>query len=147
MCDDAKEAGHGGVGSTIERITRYFHWPQMYKHVKDHVTSCTQCQTAKVSRKKPYGLLQPLKPPERPWNAITMDFISQLPEATHPISKTKHDSICVVVCRLTKMAHFIPCSATTDAPQLAQIMFEHVFRIHGVPVSYTHLTLPTNREV
>jgi len=39
----------------------------------------------------------------------------------------------VVVDRLTKMAHFIPCTANVNAAQTAQMFIKRVFRFHGVP--------------
>jgi len=37
-----------------------------------------------------------------PWEIISMDLIMQLPESN------SYDTICVIVNRLTKRAHFIP---------------------------------------
>jgi hypothetical protein len=49
------------------------------------------------------GLLQPLSITRWKWEEISMDFIVGLP----PTVKN-HDSIWVIVDRLTKLAHFIP---------------------------------------
>ena len=56
-----------------------------------------------------------------------MDFIVKLP----PAGLT--DSILVVVDRLTKMAHFIPCAETINAEQLATLLWKEVFKLHGLP--------------
>lgn len=56
-----------------------------------------------------------------------MDFVVKL-----PVSQG-FDSIFVVVCRLTKIAHFIPCKETMDAAELANLFVQHVFRAHGLP--------------
>jgi hypothetical protein len=52
---------------------------------------------------KPASLLQPLSIPGWKWEEISMDFISGIPR-----SEKGHDSIWVIVDRLTKSAHFIP---------------------------------------
>jgi len=105
---DFPSAGHFGYNKTMELISRDFWWPQMWKTVKDYVTTCDICSRSKIPRHRPYGLLQPLPIPETPWTSISMDFIVDLPP-----SKT-FNSIFVVVDRLTKMAHFIQCQKDCD---------------------------------
>jgi transposase InsO family protein len=39
----------------------------------------------------------------------------------------------VVVDRLTKMAHFIPCHKTITSEQTAELLLQHIFRLHGIP--------------
>ena len=41
------------------------------------------------------------KVPNRPWEIISIDLITQLPESN------SYNAICVIVDRLTKRAHFI----------------------------------------
>ena len=41
--------------------------------------------------------------------------------------------IAVVVCRLTKMAHFIPCATTLTAGGCAELLRQNVFRYDGIP--------------
>ena len=70
-----------------------------------------------------------ITPPEYPWQGITMDFVTDLPEST----ACKYDSILVVVNRLTKMALYIPCRKDLDSPELARLFFERVICHYGVP--------------
>jgi hypothetical protein len=51
--------------------------------------------------------LQPLAIPEKKWEVITMDFITGLPK-----TNKKHDSIMVLVDKLTKAANFVPVKTT-----------------------------------
>ncbi|CAI7785805.1 unnamed protein product [Closterium sp. NIES-53] len=76
----------------------------MLTDVQRYVTTCPTCQAMKSSRQRPAGLMQPLEPPERPWQQVTMDFVMGL-----PASASGNGSVLVVVDRLTKMAHFAPC--------------------------------------
>ena len=59
-----------------------------------------------------------------------MDLITQLPK-----TKKGNDAIVVFVDKLTKMVHFAACKTSIDAPQLAQLMFDTVVRLHGMPRS------------
>ncbi|KAM9992225.1 hypothetical protein ACTFIY_009672 [Dictyostelium cf. discoideum] len=46
---------------------------------------------------------------------------------------------CVIVCRLSKRIHVVPCHKTIDAEHTAQLLLNHAFRLHGYPstiVSY-----------
>ena len=124
---DFPSAGHFGYNKTMELISRDFWWPQMWKTVKDYVTTCDTCSRSKIPRHRPYGLLQPLPIPETPWTSISMDFIVDLPP-----SKT-FDSIFVVVDRLTKMAHFIPCHKTVTGEETTRLFVDNVYRLHGLP--------------
>ena len=123
---DSPVAGHPGIQRTIELVKRTFWWPKLHEFVKDYVLSCVICQSTKKSRHKPYGLLKPLPIPTRPWMDIAMDF------AFVPTSNG-NDLILVVVCRLTKHAHFIALQSTITAQEFSNLFFERVISIHGKP--------------
>lgn len=57
-----------------------------------------------------------------------MDFIQGL-----PMSKNKHDTILVVVDKLTKVAHFIPGNLKDGSFVLAKKFVQEIFWLHGVP--------------
>jgi len=60
-----------------------------------------------------------------------MDFVTGLPRSKD------HDAIWVVVDRLTKQRHLVPCSTTVDARDLADLFLQHVFRLQGLPRTIT----------
>src|SRR6266576_5150765 len=107
---DSKIAGHFGQYKTLERLRQNFFWSKMNDEVRDYVRSCDVCQRDKASRRRKYGLLQPLEVPHHPWRSIAMDFIVGLPESNG------FTQIWVVVDRLTKMAHFIPMITKDKSP-------------------------------
>ena len=71
--------------------------------------------------------MQPLPIPTAIWEDISIDFIEGLPK-----SKGK-DTILVVVDRLSKYAHFLALSHPCSAAVVAQLYFEHIFELHGLP--------------
>jgi transposase InsO family protein len=99
----------------------------MNKLLREYVKSCDTCVWSKAPRHRPFGLLQPLPIPSRPWGSIAMDFITDL-----PIVKAKN-SILVVVDRLTKMAHFTPCSKSITVEDTTQLTLDGIVRLHGLP--------------
>jgi hypothetical protein len=58
-----------------------------------------------------------------------MDFIVGLPNTSQ-----KHDSIWVIVDRLTKMAHFIPVHTTYTAKKYAEIYLDRIVCLHGIQI-------------
>jgi hypothetical protein len=111
-CHDANVAGHQGVVRTLDLVLRTFWWPTVRRDVKDYVASCEQCQTNKSSNQRPAGMLQPLAVPNYRWESVSVDFVVKLPPSNG------YDSICVVVDRLSKMTHFVPCCEAMDAAKL-----------------------------
>jgi len=94
-------AGHPGWWKTYELVSRNYWWPGMTTFVKKYITGCDMCQQMKNHIQQPFGPLMPNKMPNRPWEIILTDLITQLPESN------SYNAICVIVDRLTKRAHFI----------------------------------------
>ncbi|GKE77216.1 putative reverse transcriptase domain-containing protein [Tanacetum coccineum] len=61
---------------------------------------------------------------------ITMDFISKLPRTS-----SGHDSIWVIVDRLTKSAHFLAVREDYKIEKLARLYINEIVARHGVPMS------------
>ena len=100
----------------------------MREDIEKYVRSCDKCQRSKSVNMKPAGLLQPLPIPSRNWGHLTMDFIVKLPPTPR-----KHDAIVVFVDKLSKLARFVPTTTNADAPEIARLFFEEIFRHHGLP--------------
>ena len=52
-----------------------------------------------------------------------------------PRSAEGHDSIWVIMDRLTKSAHFLPVGTTYTAVRYAQLFIDEIVQLHGVPIS------------
>ena len=57
-----------------------------------------------------------------------MDFIIGL-----PMTWRQHDSIMVVVDKLTKVTHFIPVKSMHKTDDIAKIFMKEIFKLHGLP--------------
>jgi len=78
---------------------------------------------------KPAGKLRPNQIPERPWQHISVDFITKL-----PMSKG-YDLILVICNRFSKMSHFVATTEKTTAERLARLFRDNVWKLHGLPES------------
>ena len=45
----------------------------------------------------------------------------------------QHDSIMVVVDKLTKAAHFVPVKSTHKIDDIVKIFMKEIFKLHGLP--------------
>nr|GEX40280.1 putative reverse transcriptase domain-containing protein [Tanacetum cinerariifolium] len=61
---------------------------------------------------------------------ITMDFITKLPKTSNG-----HDTIWVIIDRLTKSAHFIPTRETNSMETLTRLYMKEIVSQHGMPIS------------
>ena len=121
-------AGHKGMLKTTKAVERLYWWPNMHKDIQHHVRTCQPCQLNKAKNTKPAGKLSPLPIPGDIWHSMSLDFITGLPTTT-----TGHDAILVFVDRLSKMAHFAPCTKETTALDTAKLFIDHVYKLHGLP--------------
>ena len=121
-------AGHFGAERTISAIAGRFFWPRMKRQITKLVEECSVCQKSKPRSHNVYGLLQPIPAPDRPWEQVTMDLVTELPKTARG-----HDAVLTVVDRLTKMVHWIPCNKAIGAEATAHIFMNNVFKYHGLP--------------
>jgi transposase InsO family protein len=120
-------AGHPGRARTYDLLSRNYFWPGMLTYVERWVRNCHTCRRSNPSRNAYQGVLKPLPIPERAWRDISMDFITHL-----PLSQG-YDAVLVIVDRLTKMRHLIPCKATCNSEETARLYLHHVWKLHGLP--------------
>nr|GFC56591.1 reverse transcriptase domain-containing protein [Tanacetum cinerariifolium] len=59
-----------------------------------------------------------------------MDFATKLPRTS-----SGYDTICVIVDRLTKSAHFLPMREDDSMDKLTKLYLKEMVTRHGIPVS------------
>jgi len=128
---DHVTVGHVGMDKTLELVSRNYYWRGIAQTIQRYIKSCDSCQRNKATNQKPAGLLQPLPIPDKNWEHVSLDLIGPLPSTANGF-----DCIVTVVDKLSKMAHFIPTTITVDAPGLAKLMMNNVFKLHGFPVAF-----------
>ncbi|KAK4382892.1 Transposon Tf2-12 polyprotein [Sesamum angolense] len=127
---NAPYAMHPGTTKMYRNLKPYYWWQTMKKDVAEFVPKCMTCQQAKAEHQAPTGKLRPLSIPEWKWENITIDFVVGLPRTLR-----KHDTIWVIVDRLTKSAHFLPIRLGDSLDKLAELYVSEIVRLHAVPVS------------
>ena len=128
---DDQLAGHWGISKTQELLERKFYWPGLARDVREYITTCSICQNIAIPRHKPYGKLEPLPMPDRPWQEVSLDFIIQLPSLC--IGTRAYNAILVVVDRYTKGARFISTTTDIAAPEFAALFHENIELRYGAP--------------
>ncbi|KAM0061096.1 putative nucleotidyltransferase, Ribonuclease H [Helianthus debilis subsp. tardiflorus] len=121
---------HPGATKMYQDLKRDYWWPGMKYDVTQYVGKCLTCLQMIAEHQKPYGKIQPLEIPEWKWEHITMDFITKLPKTSK-----RHDTIWVIVDRLTKSAHFLAIREAFSSEQLSELFVNEIIARHGVPVS------------
>ncbi|QRW26688.1 Retrovirus-related Pol polyprotein from transposon [Rhizoctonia solani] len=125
--DNLNQGAHAGYAKTYHRIASVYYWPKMARSIQKYVHTCDICQKAGHRRHGPRGFLQPLPIPQQPFEVVSMDFIMDLPPSNN------YNTILVIVDKLTKYGHFIPCTTQIDEAQTAQLFHDHIWCHYGLP--------------
>jgi hypothetical protein len=124
---------HLGSQKTIAYLRDQVWWKDMNRDIIKYCETCNVCKRSKPDNQRPYGQLNPLSIPSRPWESIGIDFVGPL-----PLSKNRngeYDMIAVVIDRLTSMVHLVPSRQDYKAREMAELVFAEVYRLHGLPKS------------
>jgi hypothetical protein len=89
-------AGHFGMQKTMETLQKHFYWPKLCQDVSKYNRSCTTFTIAKPTTKK-QSLYTPFPTPDKPWESISMDYLSALAS-----TKQRNDYVFVMVDRFLR---------------------------------------------
>ena len=121
---------HPGSTKMYQDLKMSLWWSGMKRDILEFVTKCLVCQKVKAEHQVPSGLVQPIRISEWKWDRITIDFVVGL-----LLTGRKHNSVWVVVDRLTKSAHFLLVRTDYLLDKLAELYIKEIFRLHGIPIS------------
>jgi hypothetical protein len=124
----SKFSMHPGSNKMYHDLRSLYWWTRMKREIAKYISECDTCQRVKASHLKVAGSLQPLPIPSWKWEDICMDFIVGLPSTSQ-----HHDSIWVIVDRLTKTTHFLLVDTTHRAKKYAEIYIDQIVCLHGIP--------------
>ena len=102
----------------------------MKRDIAEFMAKCSTCQQVKIEHQKPSGSMQEFTIPTWKWEEVNMDFVMGLPRTRH-----QHDSVWVIIDRMTKSAHFLPVRTSYSTEDYAKLYIRELVRLHGVPLS------------
>ncbi|GJV08355.1 putative reverse transcriptase domain-containing protein [Tanacetum coccineum] len=126
----SKYSIHPGSDKMYQDLKKLYWWPNMKAIIAEYVGKCLTCSRVKAECQNPSSLLVQPEIPMWKWERITMDFVTKLPRTLNG-----HDTIWVIVDRLTKFAHFIPTRETDNMETLIRLYIKEIVSRHGVPIS------------
>ncbi|GJS72231.1 reverse transcriptase domain-containing protein [Tanacetum coccineum] len=126
----SKYSLHPGSDKMYQDLKKLYWWPNMKVIIVEYVGKCLTCSRVKAECQKPSGLLIQPEIPTWKWERIMMDFVTKLPKTSNG-----HDTIWVIVDRLTKSAHFIPTWETDSMETLTRLFIKEIVSRHGVSIS------------
>lgn len=131
LAHSSPSRGHGGKSRTFEILSRHYFCHGLSQLLRRFVRKCEKCSRSKASNEKYNGLLHPLPVLMQAWKEVALDFVTGLPQVG------EYNAICVVIDRLTKQRHYIPCADTIDARGTANLYCSQVYHLHGLPYFIT----------
>ncbi|GJR09471.1 putative reverse transcriptase domain-containing protein [Tanacetum coccineum] len=121
---------HPGADKMYYDLKDRYWWPGMKKDIVVYVSRCLTYLKVKAEHQRPSGLLQQPEIPEWKWERIAIDFFTKLPRTS-----SGHDTIDVIVDRMTKSAYFLPMCEAYKMDRLARLYLNEIVARHGVPIS------------
>ena len=120
------------LGSTkmYRDLREVYWWDGMKRDIVDFVSKCPNCNNFKVEHQKLGGMAQEIDIPTWIWEVINMDFIIWLPR-----TRIQHDSIWVIVYRMTKSSRILAVKTIDSVEDYSKPYINDIVRIHGVPFS------------
>lgn len=123
---DSYIGGHQGIDKTIERIKRYYNWPNMREDVENYIKNCEICQKSKPSRRT-YMEMQLVDVAKYPFFRLFLDVVGPL-----DVSLTGYKYILSIMDDLSRYFNVYPME-NQDAATLCRVFFQNILSHHKTP--------------
>lgn len=122
-------AGHFSTSATLRKIKERAYWDFMNKEIREYCQNCLTCQQSKASNHLPYGLMEPVLPPTKVFEKISIDFIGPLPKSG---GGRLNEYLLVIVDNLSKWVELFPMRKA-NSKKVLTILEDEIFCRYGVP--------------
>jgi hypothetical protein len=119
----SRVAGHFGIEKTVVVLQKHFYWPKLRLDVSKYIISCISCSISKPTIKK-QGLYTPLPIPKKPWEFISVDYMSSLLTTKH-----RNDCVFMVVDKFLNMSILTAYKKSITTNDTTKLFFER-FWVH-----------------
>src|SRR3979490_147775 len=99
----------------------------MGQYIAKYVRACDPCNRTKTFPASPISKLLPNCIPDRRWQVITVNLITELP------IRQGYNNLLVTVDHLSKCAHVIPTTSDVNSVGIARLFCNHIWKLHGLP--------------
>jgi transposase InsO family protein len=86
-----------------------------------------------TAQHKPYGLLHPIELLVKPFDMVTMDFVTKLPPSR--LQGETYDTVLTITDKVSRAVIFAPGKETWNAEQWLDVLLQDVVRRWGLPLS------------
>src|SRR3979490_64436 len=99
----------------------------MGQYIAKYVRACDPCNRTKTFPASPISKLLPNCIPDRRWQVMTVDLITELP------TSHGYNALLVTVDHLSKHAHVIPTTSDVNSLGIAQLFRDHIWKFRSLP--------------
>lgn len=122
--------GNPGYARTHERLTKGIYIYNMATKLHELIRHCPHCRLNQTPWHKPYGSMQPIITPARPFHILTIDFILALPVS----APEGFECVMSVTDKFSKAVTFIPGKNTWSRQDWAVVLMGRLALLNwGLP--------------
>lgn len=127
LAHDHPLASHCGINKTLERLRRYYFWPNLVADVKTYINNCEICRCTKHPNHSLKPILSKTGETQRFFQKLYVDFLGP-----YPRSRSGHVGVFVVVDHFTKFPFLKPVKKFT-VEAILKYVEEDLLHCFGIP--------------